>query len=69
MRMTHAELRALLDSPLITVSDYARIFGLSLAGAFDAVQRGDVQTVRVGRTIRVLTKPLREPLGLEAIAA
>ena len=70
MRMTHAELRTLLDSPLITVSDYARIFGLSLAGAYDAIGRGEVRTVRVGRTIRVLTTPLRAPLGLEeAIAA
>ena len=70
MRMTHAELRALLESPLITVSDYSRIFGLSLAGAYDAIGRGEVRTVRVGRTIRVLTAPLRQPLGIEeAVAA
>lgn len=68
-RMTHAELRALMDSPLITVAEFAKIYGLSLAAAYDAVAREEVRAVRVGRTVRVLTEPLRAPLGVEAIAA
>lgn len=67
--ITHAEVRTLLDTPLITVGEYARIYGLSLAAAYDAVQREEVPSVRVGRAIRVLTKPIRSQLGLEAIAA
>jgi hypothetical protein len=38
--------------------------GLSKAGTYEAANRGDFETMRVGRLIRVITAPLRKKLGI-----
>jgi hypothetical protein len=38
--------------------------GLSKSGTYDAMRRGDFETLRVGRLIKVITAPLRRQLGL-----
>jgi hypothetical protein len=38
--------------------------GLSKGGTYDAMRRGDFETLRVGRLIKVITAPLRRQLGL-----
>lgn len=68
--MTEAEVRAALSRPLIRVPVYAQIFDVSVATAYDACQRGEIETVRVGKkALRVVTAPLRRQLGLELEAA
>jgi hypothetical protein len=37
---------------------------LSKGGIYEAVRRGDFETLRVGRLIKVITAPLRRQLGI-----
>jgi hypothetical protein len=37
---------------------------LSKGAPYDAVNRGDFETLRVGRLIKVITAPLRKKLGI-----
>ena len=59
----------LLKQPLITVPEYARVTRTGRNSAYEAVQRGDVEVMRVGKQIRVLTAPLRRKLGIDVLAA
>jgi hypothetical protein len=38
--------------------------GLSRPGTYNAVNRGDFETIRIGRLIKVITAPLRKKLGI-----
>jgi len=38
--------------------------GLSKGGTYDAMRRGDFETLRVGKLIKVITAPLRRQLGI-----
>jgi excisionase family DNA binding protein len=56
----------LLQMPLITVSQAGKILGLSRNGSYEAVRRGDIESIKIGtKIIRVPTAPLRRKLGLE----
>jgi len=56
----------LLGRPLITVSQAARLLGVSRNGAYEAVRRGDIESIKIGsKMIRIPTAPLRRKLGLE----
>jgi hypothetical protein len=44
----------------------ALFFGLSANGSYEAADRGDIPTIRVGRLRRVVVKAMLEKLGLEA---
>jgi hypothetical protein len=63
--MMRDDIKEILARPTITVEQFGRIFGLSKNPAYEAVKRGDVPSIRMGRLIRVPTKPLRVKLGLE----
>jgi excisionase family DNA binding protein len=57
----------LLGRPLITVSQAARLLGVSRNGAYEAVRRGDIESIKIGsKIIRIPTAPLRRMLGLES---
>lgn len=64
--MSIEDARSLLERPTVTVEQFAAIFGLSRAGAYDAIARGEIHATRIGSTIRVLTSPLAKRLGLNA---
>lgn len=49
----------------ISVPRYAQIMGVSRATAYTLVERGDVQSIRVGKRVVVPTAPLRALLGIE----
>lgn len=51
-------------SPLISVSQAARLLGVGEAAVRAAVARGEIEGIRVGRLIRVKRTPLLEMLGL-----
>ena len=54
-----------LSRPACSVSQFAEMFGLSRNAAYEAVGRGEVQAVRIGKRIVVPTAPLRKLLMLE----
>jgi hypothetical protein len=58
------DIRKILARPTCTVGEFGKIFGLSKNPAYEAVKRGDVPSIRMGRLIRVPTAPLRAKLGL-----
>jgi excisionase family DNA binding protein len=58
------EISRLLDEPTMSVDDAATVLGVSRDAVYDAVARGEILSVRVGRLIRVASQPLREQLGL-----
>jgi excisionase family DNA binding protein len=48
----------------ISVEEAAALLGVSRWAVYDAVNRGDIQAVRVGRLIRVAARPLEVLLGV-----
>jgi hypothetical protein len=53
-------------TPTIPVwPDAGRAVGMGRSATYDAVRRGELPTVRVGRRVLVLVRPLRELLGLD----
>ncbi|MCP1969784.1 DNA-binding protein [Bradyrhizobium elkanii] len=62
----NAELEALLSKPTASVPEVGRIcYGLSRNGSYDAVRRGEIETIRVGRLLKAPTAPLRKKLGID----
>ncbi len=49
--------------------DTGQILGLSRQGTYDAVTRGDIPSIRVGRRLLVPTAALRRLLQLDATPA
>jgi hypothetical protein len=49
----------------LTIENYRRVMGVGRNAAYASVHRGDVETMRVGDRILVLTAPLRRKLGIE----
>jgi excisionase family DNA binding protein len=50
--------------PTISVERYAAIVGVSRSGAYEAVRRGEIPAVHIGRRVRVVTARALEQLGL-----
>jgi hypothetical protein len=73
--MTKQEIAKLLSQPTITPDQLAAsgIFPISRNGIYEAIKRGDLQVVTLGRKKAIITAPLRKQLGiddeLEAAAA
>jgi len=64
--LSRAEIERLLSRPTITAEELAGVIRTSRNGAYDAIRRGEVATIRVGRKVKVLTAPLRRQLGMVA---
>ena len=68
-RETQAELTArLLSQPVGTISvwpEYATFANRGRAQAFEDVREGRVESIRLGRSIRVLVPPLLRQFGFE----
>ena len=47
----------------ISVAEAATLLGVSRYAIYDAVQRGEIKAVRVGRLVRVAERPLMEVLN------
>ena len=64
------ELQELLSRPTADVPDVGRVcFGLSRNGSYDAANRGDFPTIKVGRLLKVPTAALARLLDLDGKAA
>ena len=64
-RVPMDEIKEILARPTCSVEEYGRIFRLSKNPAHEAVKRGDIPSIRMGRLIRVPTAPLKIKLGLD----
>ncbi len=49
--------------PTITISEAARILGISRSAAYRAAARGELPTIRIGRRLLVPTAKLFDMLG------
>lgn len=56
--------REILARPTCSVEEWRAIIGLSKNPAYAAIARGEIEYVRVGGKIRIVTAPWREKLGL-----
>lgn len=54
-----------LSQPTCSVVQAATMLGLSRNAAYEACDRGEIQCVRIGTRIRVLTAPLRKMLLID----
>jgi excisionase family DNA binding protein len=57
-------LQKILAQPTTTVPEAGRALGISRNAAYEAAVRGEIKTMRFGRTLRVPTAWLREQLQL-----
>jgi hypothetical protein len=66
--MSPEEVRQLLSKPTITPEELlkSRIFPLSRNGIYQAIERGEIAAIPLGRKKAVITAPLRKQLGIEA---
>lgn len=53
-----------LDSPTMSVLEAAKLLGISREAAYDGVHRGDIPSIRVGRSIRIPSAKLAAMLGV-----
>jgi hypothetical protein len=59
------ELRNLLSRPTASVPDVGRIcYGLSRNASYDAANRGEIPTIKIGKLLKVPTSTLRAKLHL-----
>ena len=64
--MTKQELDEVLSQPTMDVPTAGLILGnLKRNGAYDAANRGDIPTIRVGKRMRVATSYVKKQIGWE----
>jgi DNA binding domain, excisionase family len=54
------------DKPTMTVEEAGECLGLGKTASYDAIHRGDIPHLRIGRRIVVPTAQLRRLLGMDA---
>jgi hypothetical protein len=65
------DVKRVLQHPTCSVEEWRTlIFPLSKNSAYSAIERGEVESIRVGGRIRIVTAPWRRKLGFdEQVAA
>lgn len=54
-----------LTQPTMTVDEVAPFYGLGRWSAYEAVRRGDIPSLRVGKRILIPTAAVRRHLGID----
>jgi excisionase family DNA binding protein len=54
-----------LERPTVSVEEAGALCGLGRSAAYEAVRRGDLPSLRFGRSLRVPTARLRVLLGID----
>jgi excisionase family DNA binding protein len=54
-----------LEVPTLSVGDAAKLLGIGRSLAYEGVRRGELPSIRIGRTVRVPTMSLLKLLGHE----
>jgi excisionase family DNA binding protein len=60
------EMKKLLSNPTMTVSEAGKVFGMCRNTAYAAAAKGEIPTIKIGRSLKVPTALVRKQLGLEA---
>ncbi len=68
-KITGEEMQRLLTKPTVSVEEAAAILGLSRNPAYEAVGRGEIPSIRLGRSIKVPSASLRRMLLIDGPAA
>lgn len=55
-----------LDKPTLTVEEAAAVLGIGRNSAYEAVRRGEIPSIRIGRRIVIPTARLIALVGLDA---
>jgi excisionase family DNA binding protein len=63
------EILNLLREPTISVDNAARVLKIGRNAAYEAVRRGEIESIPIGKRRIVPTAPLRKKLGIEAVRA
>ncbi|MGY2905688.1 DNA-binding protein [Bradyrhizobium sp. URHC0002] len=65
--MTPNEIRELLNRPTITPAQLidTGIYPTGKNATYAAIKRGEIDAIRIGSKIAIITAPLRRKLGLE----
>jgi excisionase family DNA binding protein len=53
------------EQPTVSVETMAPWFGLSRSAAYEAVRRGEIPSLRFGRSLRIPTAAARRLLGID----
>jgi hypothetical protein len=66
--MTLEEIRKLFSQPTITPDQLHQsgVFPVSRNGIYEAINRGEIDVVEIGKKKAIITAPLRRKLGIEA---
>lgn len=66
--MSPTEIEELLRRPTITPEQLLKsgILPLGRNAIYEAIERGDIDAIKIGRKKAVVTAPLRKKLGIEA---
>ncbi len=54
-----------VNPALMSVDEAAKFLGVSRNTAYEAVKRGEIPTMRIGRLIKVLRRPLMKMAGAD----
>lgn len=55
------------ETPTMTVEEVARLLGVSRDAVYDAVARGEIAAIRLGRLIRIPRQPILDSLRMASI--
>jgi excisionase family DNA binding protein len=64
-----SDIMEILQQPTCSVEEFRRVMGISKNPAYEAVKRGEVPSIRMGKRIRIPTAPLKVKLGLTLTSA
>jgi hypothetical protein len=59
------DIKAILDRPTCSVEELRRIVPGSKNSIYEAIRRGEIKVIRVGKRIHVVVAPLRAQLDLD----
>lgn len=67
--MSTQEIAQLLSRPTITPEELWKsgILPLSRNGIYEAIKRGDLAVIEMGKKKAIITAPLRKKLGIESV--
>jgi hypothetical protein len=56
----------IIERPVVPLWPHAaRVYGISRGAAYEAAKAGEIETIRIGRLLKVVTAPMRRRLHIE----
>jgi hypothetical protein len=64
LQLTNEEIHELLSRPWLQVPKAGAVLGLSRSASYEAAKRGDIETFRIGKSLKAPTASLRKKLQI-----